>query len=87
MKGFVYILKDEKEKFYIGSTTDIKRRLRQHGSAHTQTTHRMQKPKLVLLQEYNSLKTAREIERKIKNLKRKDYIEKMINDGYIRINE
>ncbi|MDP3051977.1 MAG: GIY-YIG nuclease family protein [bacterium] len=85
MKGFVYILKDEKGKFYIGSTVDIRRRLKQHNSAHTKTTHRMQNPKLVLIQEYNSLEIARKIERGIKNLKRKDYIEKMINDGYIRI--
>ena len=85
MKGFLYILEDEKGKFYIGSTTDIKRRLKQHKSAHTKTTHRMKNPKLALIQEYGSLETARKIERKIKNLKRKDYIEKMINDGYIKI--
>lgn len=85
MKGFVYILKDDKGKFYIGSTTDIKRRMRQHKYRHTQTTTRMQKPKLVLLQEYSSLDTARKVERRIKNLKRKDFIEKIIKDGFIKI--
>lgn len=85
MKGFVYILKDDKGKFYIGSTIDIKRRMRQHKYRHTHTTVRMQKPKLVLLQEYNSLDIARKVERRIKNLKRKDYIEKMIADNYIKI--
>ncbi len=85
MKGFVYILKDEKGKFYVGSTTDIKRRLQQHGNAHTQTTRRMQNPQIVLMQKYDTLKIARVIERKIKNLKRKNYIEKMVNDGYIKL--
>ena len=42
-------------------------------------------PKLVLFQEYYSIKIARKIEKKIKSLKRKDYIEKMINDGYIKL--
>ena len=40
---------------------------------------------IILKQEYGSLNLARKIELKIKKLKRKDYIEKMINDGYIRI--
>lgn len=42
-------------------------------------------PVLVLSQEYKSLKMAREIEKRIKKLKRKDYIEKMIADGFIKI--
>ena len=40
---------------------------------------------IALKQEYESLDLARKIELKIKKLKRKDYIEKMIKDGYIRI--
>ena len=85
MKGYVYILKDEKDRFYIGSTDDLERRLYQHYKNHTQTTARMEKPKIVLSQEYPSLEIARKIERKLKNLKRKDYIEKIVSDGYIRI--
>lgn len=84
-KAFVYILKDDKNKFYIGSTINIERRMKQHDVNHTQTTARMKNPKLVLKQEYGSLDIARNIERKIKNLKRKDYIERMVMDGYIKI--
>lgn len=84
-KGYVYILKDQKGRFYIGSTTDIKRRLKQHKNNHTQTTERMIDPKLALTQEYDSLEIARKIERKVKKLKRKDYIEKMIIEGYIKM--
>lgn len=85
MASFVYILKDEKGRFYIGSTSNINRRLKQHFQGHTQTTNRMTNPKLVFLQEYNSLHRARNIEKRLKNLKRKDYIEKIINDGYIKL--
>ena len=85
MPAYLYILKDCKNKFYIGSTIDLRRRLVQHKNGHTQTTRNMEEPKLVLNQKYRSLGEARFVERKLKKLKRKDYIEKMIHDGYIRI--
>ncbi len=85
MNGYVYILKDNTDKFYIGSTTDIDRRLKQHNSGHTKTTNRMGDLHLILIQKYDTLATARRIERKIKKLKRKDYIEKMVKEGYIRL--
>jgi putative endonuclease len=84
MSAFVYILRDINNKFYIGSTTDLKRRLSQHNTGHTQTTRNMAAPTLVLSQEYASLSDARKIEKKLKSLKRKDYIEKIVKDGYIR---
>ena len=85
MNPCVYILKDSLGKFYIGSTDNIKRRMIQHRGGHTQTTSSMKKPELVLRQEYPTLAIARKIERKIKNLKRKDYIEKIVVDGYIKL--
>ena len=40
---------------------------------------------LVLNQNYPTLEMARKIEREIKKLKRKDYIEKMVKEGYIEL--
>ena len=85
MFGFLYILKDKKGRFYIGSTNDLERRNKQHQNKHTFTTRRMDNPKIVLSQKYETLDQARVIERKLKKLKRKDYIEKIVRDGYIRI--
>ncbi len=85
MLGFVYILKDDKGKFYVGSTNNLSRRLIQHKTKHTQTTRNMTEPKLVFSQRYKNLEQARKIERKIKKLKRKDYIEKIVSDSYIKI--
>jgi len=45
----------------------------------------MKNPKLVLKQEFSSLAVARRIERKIKKLKRRDYIEKIVDEGYIKM--
>jgi len=86
MKGFVYILKSQdKGGFYIGSTSDIKRRLKQHSNGHTQTSRNMGVTDLMLVQEYDSLETARKVERNIKKLKRKDYIQKMIEEKEIKM--
>ncbi len=78
-------MKDVNDKFYIGSTIDIQKRLRQHELGHTQTTKNMIEPKIVLMQEVDSLLLARRIENKLKRMKRKDFIEKIVADGYIKI--
>ena len=85
MRGYVYILKSNDNRFYVGSTLDLDRRLKQHKNGHTQTTRNMKDIELVLSQEYNNINIARKIEKKIKKLKRKDYIEKMIDDGEIKM--
>jgi len=82
----VYILKTSSGKYYIGSTNDLKRRIDQHQSKnHTHSTKRMGELRLVFTQEYNTLNEARSVERKLKKLKRGDYIEKIIKEGYIKI--
>jgi putative endonuclease len=85
MKGFVYILKDKANRLYVGSTDNLERRLEQHFSGHTQTTRNMKNPELVFTQEYASLLIARKIEYRLKQLKRKDYLESIISDGYIKL--
>ena len=45
----------------------------------------MENPKIVLSQEYATLEEAWKVERRIKKLKRKDYIDKMVADGYVKI--
>lgn len=83
--AWVYILKTKNGQYYVGSTDDVVRRLKQHSQKHTATTARLKIEEIVLKQEYETLAKARTVERKIKKLKRKDYIEKMIKEGYIKI--
>ena len=85
MKGYVYILESLDHKFYIGSTDNLERRFKQHNSGHTHTTKRMGELKLVFSQKFDTLEEARKVEFKLKRLKRKDYIEKIIRDGHIKI--
>ena len=81
----VYILQFLSGKFYIGSTLGLDRRIKQHASGHTHSTKRLGDGKLVLKQDYRTLKEVRSVEYKLKKLKRRDYIAKIVQDGYIRI--
>ena len=85
MKGYVYILENSNHKFYIGSTDNLERRFKQHNSGHTLTTKRMGELGLVFSQIFDTLEETRKVEFKLKRLKRKDYIERIIKDGYIKI--
>jgi len=86
MRAWVYILYfEERDKYYVGSTTDIGRRLKQHSSGHTPSTKRLGKSfRLVFKQRVQSVKIARSTERKIKSWKRRDYIERIVDEQKIR---
>ena len=80
----VYVLQSIKNKrYYIGSTDNIERRMKQHNSGYVSSTKNIMPLKLVLFQKCDTLADARKLERKIKNFKRRDFIEKMIKDGRI----
>jgi len=84
--AYAYILESLRDgRYYIGSTIDIEKRLIDHKKGLTSTTKRFGGVKLVFSQEYSTIKEARIIERKLKNLKRKDYLKKIIEDGFIKI--
>ena len=83
--AFVYILKFTTGKFYVGSTVDLNRRLKHHMGGYTPSTKRLGHGQLVLAQEYSTLTDARSVEYKLKKLKRRDYIAKIVQDGYIKI--
>jgi len=84
MKGFLCILKDNNEKIYIGSTANLDRRLHQHRRGETATTRKMKGINLVFSQEFDSIENARRIENKLKNFKRRDFIDKIIADGFVK---
>ena len=82
---YIYILQNEKGRYYIGSTINLEKRLKQHLQGDTYSTKRMGTLKLVFQQEYITSKEARQIEYKLKKLKRHDYIANIVKDGFIKI--
>lgn len=84
--AWVYILKSDLDgRFYVGSTTDLERRLIQHKQNQTPSTYRMKAYRLMFSQEYKTLQEAREIEKRLKKLKRKDYLQKIIEEKIIKM--
>jgi putative endonuclease len=83
--SFVYILKNKEGGFYIGSTSNLERRMKQHTKGYTNTTRKMKAFDLVFSQEYKSLEDAKRIEYKLKRLKRHDYIARIVKEGFIKM--
>jgi putative endonuclease len=85
MKSFLYILKSEKSGFfYVGSTTNLNTRLKFHNYGLGKATRYRRPYKLVFYQEFDNIKLAQKAEAKIKSWKRKNFIEKIIKDGFIK---
>ena len=74
----VYILKDNLDQVYVGSTTNITRRLQEHGRGHTASTKRLKELKVIWQKELPTLALARIAEKKIKKWKSRKMIELLI---------
>ena len=84
--AFVYILQSLRNgRYYIGSTINLEKRLKQHSAGMHPSSKRLGPFELVLQQECDNLVTARKIELRLKRFKRKDFIEKIIEDGHIKL--
>ena len=68
--AWVYILRGSSCRYYIGSTTDLVRRVEQHRNGHTYSTRRLgESLELVASLEFGSLAEARRFERELKRKK------------------
>ena len=84
--AYVYILEGLRDdRYYIGSTINLEKRFVHHKSGGTPSTKGFGGVKMVFSQYYDNIQDARRVERKLKKLKRKDYVKKIISDGYIKI--
>ena len=66
------------DRFYIGSTNNIKRRLSQHKRGLTRTTRVLKTQKLAYLEKFNNIEEARKREKQLKSYKSKKYIKYLI---------
>jgi putative endonuclease len=82
----IYILRSDKNnRYYIGSTKNLEIRFQEHSVGLVKSTKFLRPLKIVFFQGYAKLSDARKIEFKLKKLKRRDYIEKIIKDGEIKM--
>jgi len=67
---YVYIIQSAEERYYIGSTDNIEKRIQQHNSPHYKGwTNRFSNWKLVYSESYSTRKEALTRERQIKKMK------------------
>ncbi len=82
----VYILQSEiNHRYYVGSAKDLSTRLDEHNSGRSKNTSSTRPFKVVFSQEFPTLSEARKIEYKLKKFKSRKILEKIIEDGYIKI--
>lgn len=76
----VYMLKNQETgRFYIGSTNNLERRLKQHKLGTTRTTRILKTDTLVYTEEHSTLFEARSREKKLKSYKSRKYLEWLIS--------
>jgi putative endonuclease len=82
MFSYCYILYSAKvNKYYVGSTTNIERRLEEHNRGKEKFTRTGLPWKLVYKEMFQELKQARERESQIKKMKSRKYIEALISSA------
>jgi len=81
----VYFLRCKNGRYYIGSTNDLERRFDEHGRGHVRATRDVRPLEVVFFQSCDSIKYARQLELRLKKLKRRDIIERIIIEKRIDI--
>jgi putative endonuclease len=75
----LYILQSEKTgQYYVGSTTDLDRRLSEHQRGHTPSTRKRGPWKLIHREDFATLLEARQRETEIKRWKSARLIKKLV---------
>lgn len=78
----VYILKSLKDgRYYVGSTIDLERRLRQHNAGQQAATRYRRPLQLIYAEKCPDEAAARRREYEIKKQKSRRYLETLIEDG------
>jgi putative endonuclease len=79
---FVYIIESEKDgSYYVGSTQDLDERIQRHNQGRSKYTKNKRPWRLLYFEEFPDRSSATARENQIKNRKKKEYIEALINDN------
>ncbi len=84
MKPELYILELSIGQYYIGSTSDLNRRILEHERGKVTSTKGKRPLRIVFRRELSSIKEARQIEYKLKSYKNKKIVKQIIADQKIK---
>ncbi len=82
--AFVYILKGNNSRFYIGSTNNIERRITEHESGKSKYTKEVLPVTLIFTQEFETLQKARKVEYWLKKQKDANFIRRIITEREVK---
>ncbi|MFA5770819.1 MAG: GIY-YIG nuclease family protein [Patescibacteria group bacterium] len=83
--AFVYILQSQVNfRYYIGSTTNLERRINEHNNGQSKYTSLTKPFKLVFSQEFKNIQLAKKIESKLKRFKSRQIIDRIVKDKVIK---
>jgi putative endonuclease len=86
MKGYLYIIQSFKNGiYYIGSTIDLKNRIKKHNNGKVIATKNKGPWILKFYCEYTTIREARQIEYKLKKFKNRNIVERIIREKEIKI--
>lgn len=84
--SFVYILKSAVNgRYYVGSTNDLDRRLKEHNAGKTASVKNLRPLELVFSQKFATLIEARRIEAKLKQFKSRKILDKIVLEQIINL--
>ncbi|MFH1398443.1 MAG: GIY-YIG nuclease family protein [Candidatus Omnitrophota bacterium] len=78
MVYYVYVLKNDQGRYYMGSTKDIELRLRQHNQNSVRSTKNKGPFKLVYKEIFGTRTEARKRENQVKGYKNSDYTKRLV---------
>ncbi len=78
---YVYVLKSEESRLYVGRTADLKRRLTEHKSGKVWTTKRMGKLTLIFYEAFRDEGDSYRRERYFKTSKGKNSLRQIIRES------
>jgi putative endonuclease len=79
MKYYTYILQSEKDwSYYVGSTSDLERRITEHNNGHSPYTSKKRPWKLFYYEEFSSKTEALKREKFLKKQRNKEFYLKLL---------
>ncbi|KXK09332.1 MAG: GIY-YIG nuclease superfamily protein [Microgenomates bacterium OLB23] len=82
--SFVYIIKPRRNnRYYVGSTGDIERRVLEHNEGKSLATKYARPWELMFTHKFSSTHEAQRIERKLKSFKSRRILDKIVSTGKI----
>ncbi|MBI3601445.1 MAG: GIY-YIG nuclease family protein [Candidatus Omnitrophica bacterium] len=78
---YVYVLRSwTQNKFYIGYTRDLERRIKEHNQGQCHTTHRLDNPELIFYEAFKNEEDAKRREKYFKTTKGKKTLKLMLQE-------